>query len=278
MKKIFEMIGLISLACFSFFITEKTTTVFENVDNIMIKIKENSYKYNHDSIDAIINNDTIIPGIYGKIVDIKKSYQKMKKIGFYNENMYVYKDIKPNISLNDNIDKYIVSGNKSKRNISLIFKVDNDIESIIDILNNNEIKATFFVDNNWFEDNNNLVLNLINEGHNIGNLGNNLDYSDSSFGWMDTIIKSLSNQKHGYCYFTNNRNNDKYCNNYKNYIIKPKEIENFPLYEVKNNLSNGIMLSFNTNNKVIKELDSVIKFIKNKGFNIVNLETLLSEK
>lgn len=277
MKRLFEMLGLLSLACFSFFITEKTTTVFENVDNIMLQIKENSYKFNIDSIDAVIDNNTIIPGIYGRSVDIKKSYKKMKKYGMYNENMYVYKSIKPNISLNNNMDKYIISGNKKYRNISLIFKVNNDISNIIEILNNNDIKATFFINNTWFEDNNDLVIDLINNGHIIGNLGNNLNYSDSSFGWMDTIIKSLTKQKQGYCYYTNNLDNDSYCINYKNYIIKPIEINNNPLYEVKNNLNNGIMLSFNIDNKVIKELDSIIKFIKSKGYNIVNLDTLLDE-
>ena len=44
MKRLFEIIGLLSLAFFSFFITERTTTVFENIDSIMLQIKENSYK------------------------------------------------------------------------------------------------------------------------------------------------------------------------------------------------------------------------------------------
>ena len=221
MKKLFELIGLLTLACFSFFITEKTTTVFESVDNIMLQIKENNYKYNTDSIDAIIENDTIIPGVYGKIVDIKKSYKKMKKFGMYNDKLYVYKYIKPNTSISDNMNKYIISGNKEKRNISLIFKVNNDIDDIINILDENNIKATFFVDNIWFEDNNNLVIKLINDGHIIGNLSHNLEYSDSSFGWMDTIIKSLSSQKQGYCYYTENKKNIEYCSNNKNYTVKP---------------------------------------------------------
>ena len=277
MRKVFEIIGLLSLACFSFFITEKTTLVFENVDNIMVQIKENSFKFNVDKVEGIINDDTIIPGINGRYVNIKKSYKRMKKYGFYNESLYVYDYIKPNISLSNNNDKYIVSGNKTKRNVSLIFIVNQDINDIVNILNVNGVKANFFVNSSWFEENNDLVLNLIKEGHIIGNLGNNYNYSDSSFGWMDTIIKSLSSQKQGYCYYTNNRENDSYCINYKNYIIKPIIINNNPLYEVKNNLCSGIMLSFNIDNKVINELDSIIKFIKSKGYNIVNIETLLSE-
>ena len=39
MKKTFQIIGLISLTCFSFFITEKTATVVNDLDEIMIEIK-----------------------------------------------------------------------------------------------------------------------------------------------------------------------------------------------------------------------------------------------
>ena len=278
MKRLFEIIGLLSLACFSFFITEKTTSVFENIDNIMIQIKENSAKYEIDSMDAIIDGDTIIPGMYGRVVDIKKSYKKMRNYGIYNENMYVYKNIKPNVSLMDNMDKYIISGNKRKRNISLIFIVDNEIDDIINTLDNNNIKANFFIDDIWFNEHNDLVMDLIKNGHIIGNLSHNLDYSDSSFGWMDTIIKSLSTQKQGYCYYTDKIDDINKCNSYKNYIIKPIEINNNFLLEVKKHLDNGIMFSFKINTNNIKELNSIINFIKSKGYNIVNIEELLSEK
>ena len=278
MKRLFEIIGLLSLACFSFFITEKTTSVFENVDNIMLQIKENSTNFNIEPIDAIIENDTIIPGIYGRIVNIKKSYQKMKKYGNYNPDMYVYNYIKPNISLNDNIDKYIINGNKKNRYISLIFKVNDKVDSILKIINKYNIKTTFFINSNWFEDNNDLVIELINSGHIIGNLSNNLDYSDSAFIWMDTIIKSLTNQKQGYCYYTDNINNIEYCVKYKNYTIKPIEITNNLLSEVKNNLKNGAILAFDINNKLLKELDSIINYINSKGYEIVNIDKLLKEK
>ncbi len=278
MKRLFEIIGLLSLACFSFFITEKTTSVFENVDNIMLQIKENSTNFNIEPIDAIIENDTIIPGIYGRVVNIKKSYKKMKKYGNYNPDMYVYNYIKPNISLNDNIDKYIINGNKKNRYISLIFKVNDKVDSILKIINKYNIKTTFFINSNWFEDNNDLVIELINSGHIIGNLSNNLDYSDSAFIWMDTIIKSLTNQKQGYCYYTDNINNIEYCVKYKNYTIKPIEITNNLLSEVKNNLKNGAILAFDINNKLLKELDSIINYINSKGYEIVNIDKLLKEK
>ena len=75
MKKIFQMIGLISLTCFSFFMTEKTALVVSDMDEIMIEIKANYENYKTEAIDAIIEEDTIIPGVCAKDVKIKKSYK-----------------------------------------------------------------------------------------------------------------------------------------------------------------------------------------------------------
>lgn len=279
MKRLFSLIGLISLACVSFFMTEKTTTVIKNVDDIMIEIKDKYKNYERESIDAIIVDDTIIPGVKGINVDVNKSYRKMKKYGYYNDKLYVYKKIKPKISMQDHLDKYVISGNKINRNVSLIFIVDSDtnIDEVLKIMNKNKVFGSFFVDDTWFSNNNELVLNLIDQGYIIGNLSHNLDYLDSSFGWMDTIIKSLSKQKQGFCYYTDNIDNLSSCVRLKNYTIKPIEINNNYLYEVKKNISNGMMISFKVSSGLEKELDSIINYIKSKGYNLVNINELLSE-
>lgn len=280
MKKLFEIIGLVSLMYFSFLITKKTEAVFENVDNIMIEIKEKSEKYNQQGMDAKIIDDTIIPGIYGKEVNIKKSYQQMKKYGSFNEELIVYNLKKPSISLSDNKDKYIISGNPQKRNISLIFKLNNniDINEILNILSSSDIPGTFFVDDEWFNQHNDLIYSLINQNHTIGILSHNLNYQDSSFGWMDTIIKNVTKQKQGYCYYTDNIDNLNSCVLLNDYTIKPVEVKNNYFYEVKNHLKNGVMISFDVNKQLEYELKTIINYIKSKGYNIVNLEKLLQEK
>ena len=280
MKKLFEIIGLVSLMYFSFLITKKTEVVFENVDNIMIEIKEKSEKYNQQGMDAKIIDDTIIPGIYGKEVNIKKSYQQMKKYGSFNEELLVYNLKKSSISLSDNKDKYIISGNPQKRNVSLIFKLNNniDINEILNILNSSNTQGTFFGDDEWFNQHNDLIYSLINQNHTIGILSHNLNYQDSSFGWMDTIIKNVTKQKQGYCYYTNNIDNLNSCVLLNDYTIKPVEVKNNYFYEVKHHLKNGVMISFDVNKQLEYELKTIINYIKSKGYNIVNLEKLLQEK
>lgn len=279
MKKLFQMLGLISLTCFSFFMTEKTALVVSDMDEIMIEIKANYKDYHTDSIDAIVDGNTIIPGICAKDVNINKSYKNMKQSGYYSDKLYIYDYTKPKISLSDNIDKYIIKGNPNKRIISLIFKVDSNdnIDDILNIVNNYNINVTFFIDTNWFTNNNELIGKLINDGHNIGIFLD--DYSDSNFEWMDMVIKKINNQRNSFCYSKeDNENNLQSCIQKHNYTIRPIEIsEKTPLVDIKKSLNAGSILSLDVNSQVRKELSTIIIFIKSKGFNIDNLENHLLE-
>ena len=274
MKKTFQIIGLISLTCFSFFVTEQTSLVVKDMDEIMIEIKAKKDKYKSDSVDAIIEGDTIIPGVSKKEVNVNKSYKLMKSNGYYSDKLFVYDYTKPNISLTDNIDKYIIKGNPSKRMVSLIFKIeqDEDIKDILKIINNYNVTATFFVNYNWFTNNNSLVEQLINEGHLVYPLLE--DYKDSNFEWMDMVLKRINKQNVGFCYnVINNKDNLDQCVLKNNYTIKPIEIsENIPLVDIKEKLESGSLLSLKVNFQVKKELSTIIIHIKSKGYKLVNIK------
>ena len=271
MKKIFQIIGLITLTCFSFFITEKTATVVNDMDDIMIEIKENKDKYKQSSIDAIIDNNTIIPGVRGREVNISKSYRNMKNNGFYSDSLYIYNYTYPKVSLTDNMDKYIIKGNPSKRMVSLIFTVEanDNVIDILNIINNYNVKATFFVNTNW---NNDLVKELIKDGHNVGILLD--DYNDSNFDWMDMVIKRVNKQQNGFCYnLEDNKSNVDICKVKGNYTIRPVVIsDKTPLQDIKSKLEPGSLLSLKINSQVKKELSSIIIYIKSKGYKLSNLE------
>lgn len=279
MKKVFQMIGLISLTCFSFFVTEKTVTVVSDMDDIMIEIKEKKDKYKKEAIDAQINDNTIIPGIRAKEVNVNKSYKVMKSNGYFNDRLFVYNYKKPNISLNDNIDKYIISGNSSKRMVSLIFTVeaDEDITSILNIIDNYNVKATFFVNYNWFINNNNLISKMIKNGHIISPLLD--DYSDSNFEWMNMVLRNINKQSTIFCYNENlNNENLEQCVLKNGYTIKPMIIsDKTPLVDIKNKIESGSFFSLKINSQVKKELSTIIIYIKSKGFTLTNLEEHILE-
>lgn len=279
MKKTFQMIGLISLTCFSFFVTEKTATVVSDMDEIMIEIKEKKDDYKSESIDAIIEDNTIIPGISAKEVNVNKSYKNMKSNGYFSDKLFIYDYTNPSVSLTENMDKYIIKGNPSKRMVSLIFLIesDEDITDILTIINNYNVKASFFVNYNWFTNNNDLVSEMISNGHIISPLME--DYSDSNFEWMDMVLKKINKQSVGFCYNINdNQNNLDECILKNNYTIKATVIsDKTPLVDIKEKLESGSILSLKVNSQVRKELSTILIYIKSKGYKLTNLEEHILE-
>lgn len=277
MKKFFEILGLISLMCFSFFYTEQTVSVVKEYDDIMIELKEKADSYKQKSKDAIIVDQTIIPGIHGREVDIDKSYSKMKRYGKFNESLIVMKNTKPNISIEDNYDKFIIGGNGEKNKVSLIFLAtkDIDISKVLNILNAKQVKANFFVDFYFY--NQEIIQILVSNGYDIGNLSLNYDYNDSSFMWLTAKIKKAANTT--YCYDDSfDQNTLLLCSNEKIYTIKPSIItETRPLLEIKKEIKNGSIISFHINDILNKELGAIINYLKSKNFEIVTLTELLKE-
>ena len=272
MKKLFQIIGILSLMGFSFFYTEKTVSVVKEYDDIMIEIKNNQNKYKKKYINSIIEKDTIIPGISGEETDINKSYSRMKRYGKYNESLIVLKKVKPKISINNNKNKYIISGNRNKKNVSIIFLIDNNdnIDQIINILDKKKIKGNFFVNNFWLEKNTNYVPILIREKHIVGL------YDYDNYNWSKDIIKKIGKQKHEYCY--TEKKNKKILNLCNDYVFIPNIIIKNNSYEyTKYNLKNGSIIAYKINNRFIEELPIIINYIKSKGYDIVTLSKLLEE-
>ena len=279
MKKILQIIGIISLTCFSFFVTEKTALVVSDLDNIMIEIKENKDKYKSDYVDAYIENNTIIPGIKGRTVNINKSYKNMKTNGYFSDKLFVYDYIKPNISVEDNKDKYIIKGNPKKRMVSLLFVVRemDDISDILNIVYNYSIEVTFFVDYTWYENNNGLVKDIINKGNTVSIYMD--DYIDPDFEWLDMVIKKINKQGINFCYIKDDRTESlNACSKRGNYTIRPIIISNkTPLVDIKNKLESGSILSLTINSELKKELSTIIIYIKSKGYKLTSLQEHILE-
>lgn len=279
MKKIFQVIGFITLLLFTFTYTNKITSVIKENDDLLKQIEDIENQYIIEPINAVIKDNTIIAGISGSKINVKESYKKMKKIDEFNTNLLVYKSIKPEISVLDYYDKYIIKSNKNE--VSLLFLVEQNcnIDKILNILNNYEIKGTFYVDGNWFENNNEKIIDLIEDGHTIGNLGYNYSYNVNGISWMNTIVTKIGNQKYTYCY-TEEENEDilKICKNNNSYTIIPNIIvKNNPLITIKQNLEKGSIISLKINDTTLNELPLIIEYINSKDLNIVNLEELLDE-
>ena len=162
-----------------------------------------------------------------------------------------------------------------------MFKVTDSyyMNTVSNILLDKNIAATFFIDGSVVENNMNQVLELVSNGNEIENLGYEGNYSLDKLGWTNNMISSLTNQNTMFCY-TDYKNSQvlDLCGSYEMYTIKPTiSVNHYPLTTVKNNLGNGDIISFNLNEKTLKELPSVISYIKQKGYSIVTLKELINE-
>ncbi|ASN05688.1 polysaccharide deacetylase family protein [Virgibacillus necropolis] len=113
-----------------------------------------------------------IPGLNGREVNIDKSYKKMKKDGVFNKKLLVFDEIKPSISLNDLKPAPIYRGNPSKEMVSLMINVSwgtEYIPPILNILKEQHVKATFFIEGKWAKNNAEYVQMIAEQGHVIGN-------------------------------------------------------------------------------------------------------------
>lgn len=245
MIKLFKYIGIISLVFASFIITEKTSMVIKETDDIMMKIKEEKTKFEQEPTNAKIEDKKIIPGQYGKKVNETKTYEQMKRQGKYNPENYVYDQIKPKISIEDIYDKYIEIGNKTKQEISIIIIVKNNEINMQEL---KDIKVTILKNN-----------------------------QNNHFTEFD--IEKNTNKTPKYCYIQEyNKQAIEKCKKEQRHTVKIKKINKNLLQETKKQLSNGKIITIELNEQTKKEIKLTINYIQNKGYKIVKIEELLSEK
>ena len=278
MKSLYRL-SIILLLIFSFYYTNKIIDILKYKDPIMKQIKTTKDKYTIKYKNAIIKGKNIISGKKGKTINYEESYNKMKKYGTYNETLTVLKEVSPKISIDNNYDKYIVGGNNTNKNISLVFTInkDTDPSNILSIINNKNILVTFFIDGTYLENNIDMIKSM--KKHELEILSYDNKYNSSYFKTSIYYLENLSQSKCKYCY-TKEDNKDllNLCSKNNLHTIKPTIHLNKNIYkEIKNNLSNSIIISLDINNYVEEELPYTIDYIKSKGYNLVTLDNLIKE-
>lgn len=270
--KLIKLLGLLCLICFTFFYTEKIINVTIEQDEIMIKIKEIENKHYIKPINAIIKEDTIIPGNIGTYIDTENSYKQMKKLGYFNESQLTYKNIYPEISIYNNYNKYIINGNPYQKSISLIYIINNDktIDNILSITKNKNTNISFFIDSTFLNNNIDIISKLNN--YEIYNYGNNGTYTKDNIIITNNIINNKSNNKSTICLFLEkNQSSLNNCSENKMLSIIPSIKGNYN--DIKNNLQNGSIILINNT----KELSNIIDYIKSKGYSILPISNTITE-
>ena len=124
------------------------------------------------------------------------------------------------------------------------------------------------------------VLKTLDESNNyFGNLGYNKKYSIKTIKYTNALLDRIDNDNHNYCYVEKDDIDVlKTCSEIKMYTIKPYILsENYPYKELKETLAPGIIISLSNNNTTTSNLNLMINYIKQKGYEIVLLDELLQE-
>ena len=266
--KLYKFFGIVLFAFFSFFYTSKATTLIRNNDPIMLEIRNNKEDYLVSKIDPIIINDEYYTGINGCEVDEMESYNKMKSVGSFKEELLVMKQDKI-----EDIDKYIIGGNKHNRNVSIIL-LDSSNTKLNNYFKDNNIKINYFLDSNYINKNI-LSLKKISNYTRIYNFGRNKEYLNKYIIYDNNMIESYLNNKSRYCLLLDkNEEMLNLCTQYNMKTIKSPIISD--LSSIKELLSNGKIFVLDNNN--YNDIVRTIKYIYSKGYDIVFLDELLNEE
>lgn len=258
MKKCGKYILFSLLVLLSFYTTNKTANLVRNQDPILKEIRNISLEKKEDFVNAVIQDDYIIPGMYGSVVDELKSLSKMKEQDVFNNLYLVSQPIKPDISLSDNLDKIIIKGNSKKQQVSFVID-ENSSKKIKDYLVKNSIKASLLITKDNFSKD------------------SYFEQINNDFKNYKELDKTLKKNKinTNICVLDNNNSNLKFCKSKKKYLIKPGMfLDNANIIEIKTKLDSGSIIYI----KDATYLDCLVEYIKSKDLKIVPLSQLISEK
>ena len=270
-------------------------------DSLYNEIVMKADQYTIPAIDAKI--DPIwkaIPGYNRHMVDVEASYKKMKKTGQFNENMLVFKQVKPNIHLEDLPPAPIYKGNPEKPMVSFIINVAWGNEYLSDMLatlKQHHVTTTFFLEGRWAQKYPELAQMITDAGHEVGNHSfthpdmKNLStvqiqqeitktngvikattgsipkwFAPPSGSFKDEVVKIASNEEMGTIMWSVDT------------IDWQKPTSDVLIQRVMSKVHNGAIILMHPTAATSQSLEQLILQIKNKKLQINTVSNLLSEE
>lgn len=280
-KKLIQASSALLLVCFSFFYTEKCVDFVRQSDPIMKEIVNVAKEYEITSSNATINDHTITPGVNGLKINVNESFNKMKQYGEFNENLLVFEEVSPTISIDDYYDYYISSGNALSKNVSLVFKVDSTtyLNDVLKVLKEQNARGTFFIDGKIIKENPSVVEEVAKDYHEVELLSYDGLYDPLTFKDSLKTLEMLSNVKGKYCYAEyDNKDVLDVCGNLKMHTVVPTILaKSYPYNTVKTKLASGSIIGLPVSKTVAQELPTIVNYITQKGYVMDTLDSVLSE-
>lgn len=249
-----KYILLIFIVILSFMYTDKVVDYSKINNTILTSIEEYSKENNKYCIEGKINELGIILSFDGKIVDKNKSYSNMKG-NLFNAKQIEYKEDECILNKENNLDKYIISGNEIENNISIVIDVTNKkyYQNMIEIFNKNQVQYNILVNDNY---DGIYTKNILYKGTNIKDFSKKYE-NIYCVQYKEDILEECKNKKINSIKIINYINDNLYQN-------------------IKKLLNKGNIYFIKESKKNLIDLDITIKYIKSRGYNIVSIDELLS--
>ncbi|EHS57922.1 polysaccharide deacetylase family protein [Paenibacillus kribbensis] len=139
---------------------------------LMQRLRAEAARQRREPVDAKIDRVwKAIPGYNGLEVDLDATYRKAIKAPD-RPIQYVYRQLAPKVHLNQLGNVPIYKGNPEKPMVSFMINVAWGNEYIVPILNTldqEKVKATFFLDGSWLKKNPELAKEIQKRGHELSN-------------------------------------------------------------------------------------------------------------
>lgn len=313
-KQLIHVIVFVIIVAISFqnsynpFETNDVTTFSNEVQQVSKKedalyreIQTKSTQFAKDPQNAVIDRVwKKTPGRNGLKVNVDKSYEQMKKKGTFDKTLLVYDEITPEVTLADLPPAPIYRGHPEKQMTALMINVSwgtEYIPTILNVLKENNVKATFFIEGKWAKENSDFVKMIAEQGHVIGNHAyNHPDMAHLSKTEMteqiqktNDIIKAITGKAPTLFAPPSGSFNDQVVDVADEmdmetilWTVDTIDWQNPTVSVMVNRVSSkihpGAMVLMHPTSPTAQGLDSLITVIKDKGYKLGTVDTLLSEE
>ncbi|WP_100010916.1 polysaccharide deacetylase family protein [Lentibacillus sediminis] len=270
-------------------------------DSLLEEIKNKRADYHEEPDNAYIDEVwKKTPGRNGLEVNVQKSYEKMKEIGEFDPSLLVYDQVSPTVTLKDLPAAPIYRGHPEKQMVALLINVSwgaEHIPDILNILNENNVKATFFIEGKWTRENAELVKMIDEQGHLIGNHGyNHPDMARISeqevirqITQTNEILEAVIDKKPLWFAPPSGSYNDQAVRaahqlNMQTILWTVDTIDwknpavSVMINRVNDQVHPGATILMHPTPAIVEGLSPLIKTVKDKGYKLGTIEKLLSEE
>lgn len=137
------------------------------------RVKQAAEKFSVPPVDARVDSVwKAVPAYNGLVVDEERTLQLARKRGKAKPLQLVFQEVSPEVRLEDLPPNPIYRGNEHKPMAALMINVawgTEHLQPMLDILDQENVRATFFLDGSWLAKHPYDARQLVERGHEIGN-------------------------------------------------------------------------------------------------------------